>query len=343
MKFHNNTVLLLCLAVPLMALSSCRRGTGQPPMPYTPDLAVYSCQDKSVAEPIIKEFEERTGLLVNTEYGSSNQLKDRLAAGGGLPWDLVFGAGTETLEQMKERWLPYESLESGQISPSFRGADGSWTPFSALPLVILYNTNVVTYREVPVGWESLLEPRWRGRVAFGDPTASDLYASALVTAVQTCPDNPAYLEDLIGNINAAPLPSIAEVNSGIAEGQFSVGVTLEGNAQTLIAYGADVDYVYPIEGTTALTDGIAIIKDCLHPEAAKQFTDFTVSKDVQLLLVSQLNRRPVRTDISPGKGLSSISHLPLADFDLSELNQEKENLLLRWNSILSGWEGRDLP
>ena len=49
----------------------------------------------------------------------------------------------------------------------------------------LYNTNVVTYRELPTGWDSLLEPRWKGRVAVPDPLKSDMAASVLTEAAKT--------------------------------------------------------------------------------------------------------------------------------------------------------------
>ena len=94
-------------------------------------------------------------------------------------------SGDRDPEQTKEHWQVYKSPEAAFITDSFQCEDNRWTSFSALPLVIMYNTNVVTYRELPVGWNSLLEPRWKGRIAFVDPRRSDVYSAALVTAVHT--------------------------------------------------------------------------------------------------------------------------------------------------------------
>lgn len=336
-KFTFSILCLFCTAV----LSSCQSGPETAPMPAVPDLVLYTAQEEEIYEPIIKEFEERTNLMVKVERGSSEEMTGRLEYEEERPdWDVVFGVGIETLEQSKEHWQVYKSPEAAFITESFQCEDNRWTSFSALPLVIMYNTNVVTYRELPVGWNSLLEPRWKGRIAFVDPRRSDVYSAALVTAVHTWGKRGDYLEQFMENLEYGTLNSMQEVNAGILDGRYSLGVTMEESAQALLSEGADVDYIYPQEGTTALPDGTAIVKGCSNPDAARQFLDFTVSRDTQRILVSDLNRRSVRSDVPPLPGLSPIGRLPLIEMDLEELTREKKDVLARWNGILSRREGR---
>ena len=336
-KFTFSILCLFCTSV----LSSCQSGPETAPMPAVPDLVLYTAQEEEIYEPIIKEFEERTNLMVKVERGSSEEMTGRLEDEEERPdWDVVFGVGIETLEQSKEHWQVYKSPEAAFITESFQCEDNRWTSFSALPLVIMYNTNVVTYRELPVGWNSLLEPRWKGRIAFMDPRRSDVYSAALVTAVHTWGKRGDYLEQFMENLEYGTLNSMQEVNAGILDGRYSLGVTMEESAQALLSEGADVDYIYPQEGTTALPDGTAIVKGCSNPDAARQFLDFTVSRDTQRILVSDLNRRSVRSDVPPLPGLSPIGRLPLIEMDLEELSREKKDVLARWNGILSRREGR---
>ena len=336
-KFTFSILCLFCTAV----LSSCQSGPETAPMPAVPDLVIYTAQEEEIYEPIIKEFEERTNLMVKVERGSSEEMTGRLEDEEERPdWDVVFGVGIETLEQSKEHWQVYKSPEAAFITESFQCEDNRWTSFSALPLVIMYNTNVVTYRELPVGWNSLLEPRWKGRIAFVDPRRSDVYSAALVTAVHTWEKRGDYLEQFMENLEYGTLNSMQEVNAGILDGRYSLGVTMEESAQALLSEGADVDYIYPQEGTTALPDGTAIVKGCSNPDAARQFLDFTVSRDTQRILVSDLNRRSVRSDVPPLPGLSPIGRLPLIEMDLEELTREKKDVLARWNGILSRREGK---
>lgn len=336
-KFTFSILCLFCTSV----LSSCQSGPETAPMPAVPDLVLYTAQEEEIYEPIIKEFEERTNLMVKVERGSSEEMTGRLEDEEERPdWDVVFGVGIETLEQSKEHWQVYKSPEAAFITERFQCEDNRWTSFSALPLVIMYNTNVVTYRELPVGWNSLLEPRWKGRIAFMDPRRSDVYSAALVTAVHTWGKRGDYLEQFMENLEYGTLNSMQEVNAGILDGRYSLGVTMEESAQALLSEGADVDYIYPQEGTTALPDGTAIVKGCSNPDAARQFLDFTVSRDTQRILVSDLNRRSVRSDVPPLPGLSPIGRLPLIEMDLEELTREKKDVLARWNGILSRREGR---
>lgn len=311
-------------------LSSCRSSPERTPMPIRSDLVVYTVQEEGIYEPVVKEFEERTGLSVRVETGSSKDLLKKLKEGAET-WDVVFGVGTETLEEAKEHWQAYESPEVSSIAAAFRCKDWKWTGFSACPLVIMYNTNVVTYREVPTGWTSLLEPRWRGRVAFMDPRLSDMCSSALAAAVHSYRGEGDYMERLAENLEYNTLSSLSEVNSGILDGRYSLGVTTEGTAQALRLGGADVDYIYPEEGTWVLPDGTAIVNGCSHEEAAKRFLDFTVIKDTQSILVSDLNRRSVRLDVDPLSGLSPVNRLSVINMDLRELSRDKEEILNQWN------------
>ena len=69
---------LICCAF----LSSCSPETERPPMPFQADLVVYTVQEEGIYEPVVKEFEERTGLSVKVETGSSKELLKKLEGRG---------------------------------------------------------------------------------------------------------------------------------------------------------------------------------------------------------------------------------------------------------------------
>ena len=131
-------------------------------------LTVFTAQERKEWEPVIKEVEERTGWNVRVETGSAKEMLSQLEKEE-ADWDVAFGVSADALEEGKEYWQT--------------GKD-AWTGYSAVSFVILYNTNVVTYRELPTGWDSLLEPRWKGRVAVPDPLKSDMAASVLTEAAK---------------------------------------------------------------------------------------------------------------------------------------------------------------
>lgn len=66
----------------------------------------------------------------------------------------------------------------------------------------------------------------------------------------------------------------------VADGEFYVGLTIEKSA---IKYADDpsVGFVYPKDGTSAVPDGVALVKGCPNEENAKLFIDFVTSKECQ--------------------------------------------------------------
>ena len=341
---HKNKIYAVGAALGMMGiLAGCARKTQEAPILAQADLVIYTVQEPSVYEPVIKEFEERTNLAVDVRVGTTEELKQMLENDRAErenqetpEWDLVFGAGIDILDQFSDLWIPCENPQTEAIIQEFASSDQTWTSFSALPLVIMYNTNVVTYRELPVGWESLLEPRWKGRVAFVDPEISGIGGFALAAAHITCQDREDYAKELAANLDFQTLSSLNQVNEGILDGRYSVGVTSEESAQAMRAGGADVDYIYPEEGTVVVVDGTAIRRGCAHEEAARQFLEFTISRDVQEILVSDLNRRSVRRDVAPLEGLVPMAKLPIISAGLEELSAEKEEVLAEWQQVMEG-------
>lgn len=297
------------------------------------DLMVYTCQDEPVYAPVIKEFQERTGKHVVVHTGSFSDLKRELSEGAfSQNYDLVFGVDAATLEQYRDYWQPYPELNTAAVPEAFHAPDWRWVGFSALPPVLLYNTKVVTYRELPEHWSSLLEPRWAGRIAFVDPVISHPYATALVSAMESAGQPEIFAERLADNLQGLVFDRPQDVYEAVAEGRASIGVALEGDAWLLCQQNGDMDYIYPSEGSCLVPDGSALVAGCAHPDAAREFLEFTISKDVQRILVACLGQRSVRTDIPVPVGLGALQGLPLYTLDYGEIPALRDRGLELWNT-----------
>ena len=77
---------------------------------------------------------------------------------------------------------------------------------------------------------------------------------------------------------------------------FFAGITFENYALTLKKIGSNVGCRFPREGTSAVPDGIALVRGARREEEAKRFIDFALGKDVQTLLGARWERRSVRDD-----------------------------------------------
>ena len=247
-------------------------------------LVIYTPHSESVYGPIVKEFEERTGVWVQVETGGTGELLARLEEEKDEPrCDLLFGGGVDSLTAGQELFAPYVSLLAEEVVPAFLCGDGSWTPFSSLPVVLIYNP-VLVRSNPPEGWESLLDPVWRGRIAFADPTVSGSAYTALATMLQILPGEgvlEAFFHNLGGRTLSGVSEVVAEVADAVAEGNCTVGITEEPAALEAIQAGRDVALLYPKEGTSAAADGMAVVSGCAHEENARRFIDFALGGDVQ--------------------------------------------------------------
>lgn len=331
---------MLLLALLLALLCGC--AASEPLPDYAPEesqrLILYTSHKKEVWQPIVKEFEARTGVWVTVVEGGSNELLEQLAAKTDAPQaDVMFGGGVESLEAYSEYFTPYLCADTADIAPQYRTSDGLWTPFSALPIVLIYNPKLVERTEL-TSWQDLLRPEFCGRIAFADPAVSGSCYTGLVTMLSAV-DAPqedtlrAFAENLSGKL----LSSSGDILDSVADGTDWVGITLEETALKRIAAGENLRMVYPSDGTSAVPDGSALIRGAQHAENARRFLDFTVSRDVQSLLQdSEFSRRSVRSDIEPSAALVRLEKIPMTAYDISQASSERGAILERFQALLDG-------
>ena len=320
----------------LLLLTGCG-GTQTAPLSCTPPesqrLVVYTSHKEEVYTPIIREFEERTGIWVEVVTGGTNELLQQIEKEQDAPRaDVMFGGGVESLESYRDCFTPYICREADRIREGFQSQCGYWTPFSALPVVLIYNTKLVTAESV-TSWVDLEKPAFRGNIAFADPQISGSSYTALVTRILAGGG-----EDCLSGFRAAlegrQSDSSGAVVSSVARGSALVGITLEETALQHISAGEDIALVYPTDGTSCVPDGSALVKGAPHEENARRFLDFTVSEDVQSLVGQRFCRRAVRGDIPADPALPALSTLNLVDYDVEWASQNRDRLLSDWAFLL---------
>lgn len=74
-------------------------------------------------------------------------------------------------------------------------------------------------------------------------------------------------------------------------------------------------------------------KGSAPPGKRPAFLDFVLSRDVQELLVSDLSRRSVRTDVHAPEDLPSEAELGIIDYDVHWASSIKEEFIARWTEL----------
>ena len=139
-------------------------------------VTVYVSTDRVFSEPVLRQYEQRSGVKVNpvydTEETKSTGLANRLLAEKNRPQADVFWSNepVRTLV-LKSRGVlaPYQSANANGIPAALMDPEHFWTGFSARIRVIAYNTKLVKAEHAPRSVFDLADPQWKDQVAMADP------------------------------------------------------------------------------------------------------------------------------------------------------------------------------
>lgn len=291
-------------------------------------LIVYSSHKADVYTPIVREFEKRTGITVEVHSGGTTQVLNEIR--NGAEADLMFGGGVELFEQYSDLIEPYIVQGQGHIESRYSSIDGKYTLFSELPFVFVFNRKLVNEEDAPKKWNDFLSSKWIGKIAFANPHNSGTSITILLSFMSLLDIGEANAVHRFSNqLNGELLRSSGDVMPSVETGSSLVGITLEETALKWTQEHDDVGIIYPVDGTVSIPDGSFLIKDCAHLENAKKFIDFTISQDVQRLLVDKMYRRSVRTDVERSHQTPEI---PYADFDLGWASRTEREALSLWDT-----------
>lgn len=327
----NGFLKLISTALLIMPLASCtsvQRETTIFSVDPSQTLVVYTSHKTDVYTPIIREFEKRTGIIVEVKDGGTIEMLNAIKDGNA---DVMFGGGVETYLGYEDFIEPYYAEGYERITSKYISKEGYYTLFSDLPLVFIYNRKLVKEEDAPKRWNDFLNPKWTGRIAFADPNNSGTSVTILLALMSILGhNNPSVIQKFSEQLNGEYVGSSGNVLPAVESGASVVGITLEETAKKWALTHQDVGILYPKDGTFSIPDGSFLVKNCAHPENAKKFIDFTISLDVQKLLVDDMYRRSVRTDVPFAKDEQEIKY---NDFDLSWAAVQQEEVLKVWENV----------
>jgi iron(III) transport system substrate-binding protein len=303
------------------------------------NLFIYCPHPVDFVNPIIQEFEIETGIKVEVKSAGTGELMRLIESEKGSPKaDVVWGGSRASLDPHKAYFDPYRSANRTAIFPRFLDPDDAYTPFTLIPTVFMYNKNLCQ-AGFPRSWADLLDPKWRSRIAFADPSLSSSSFEALVNMLFAMGSGEVnsgwgYVEDFVGNLGSDLLGSSSDVYKGVANGEYAIAVTFEEAAANYRRQGAPVDIAYPTEGTIMEPDGVAVLQGAKNRDNARRFVDFVTSRKVQAKIAKDLNRRSVRTDVPPAAGLIGVEEIRVIRGDYYWAGHNKEAILSRFKNIL---------
>lgn len=303
-------------------------------------LVVYCPHPIAFINPLVEEFEKSSGVKVEVIAAGTGELLKRVESEKANPLgDIFWGGSLNTMKPKADLFENYTSKNEEHVQAAFKNTEGSLTRFTDIPSVIMVNTNLIGDIKVE-GYEDLLNPALKGKIATADPSKSSSSYEHLVNMLYAMgngdPDKGwDYVGKLCQNLDGKLLSGSSAVYKGVADGEYAVGLTFEEGGAKYVADGAPVKLVYMKEGVISKPDGIYIIKNAKHMENAKKFIDFITSKEAQTLITQKLHRRSVRDDVPAPQGLQDKSTINIIQDDEAVVSQSKKAWLDKFKDIFT--------
>ncbi len=206
----------------------------------------------------------------------------------------------------------------------------SSTLYPAMPLII--NTEQVKPADVK-SYKSLLEPKWKEKIAMGDPTkpgaAGRLFG---VLAVKIMGAD--YLRQLAKQ-EPIVLGNERQLVEWVAKGKYPVGIGMRRDpVAEFLKAGAPIDWTIPVEGTH-LVGGvglICVVNKLPHPNATTVFINWFLSKEGQTIYSRTNLTQSARVDAPTDHLTPESMRAPGVSYFFSETEEflmtENENFKL---------------
>jgi iron(III) transport system substrate-binding protein len=308
-------------------------------------VTIYVSTDRVFSEPVLREYEKRTGVRVNpvydTEETKSTGLANRLIAEKERPQADVFWSNepVRTLV-LKSRGVlaPYRSPSAEGIPPALMDPEGYWTGFSARIRVIAYNTKLVKSDEAPRSVFDLANPKWRGQVAIADPRfGSTSFHVAALYAMAGDEKMDDFFRQLKGN-GVRVVDGNSVVRDLVARGEVKVGLTDTDDVNVAMENGQPIAMVLPDAagfGVPVMPNMVSLIANGPHPEEARKLIDYLLSADVERQLAqSEAVQIPVHAGVAGPKNIPAIDTFKPMTLDYTKAAARVEDVTGRLAGIL---------
>src|ERR1700722_10096627 len=293
--------------------------------------------------PLTEAF-ERKYPFIKTRYwrGDSNQVLVKVLSemqANALEADVVEGSGLGAFAVGGSRIvLPFDSpmfeaLPSEDIAP-----DRTWAATRFRYIGLGYNTNYVSRDAAPRSYEDLLDPRWKGKMAWhvGSDASGALVTISTLLATWGEQRTQAYLAKLAEQDIAPLAVSNRQVVDQVILGEYWIGIGISAHHPVISAGRGAPSATVLLDPIPSLDDSIQVLKGTAHPNAAMLFVDFILSTQAQRMMqAAEYFPSNPNVELSPSLKMivprnAGVPELMLTPERLQELTPQSVELYKRY-------------
>jgi iron(III) transport system substrate-binding protein len=279
-------------------------------------LVFYSGMPIPDAQEILSTLEKKYPFIKTTFYratGSAlvSRIQTEQRAGTHI-WDVMNATGFEPYALVEQGYFAkYDSAERRDFPEGHKDNDGMWATMYTTPMVVSYNVKLVAPADLPKDYADLLSPKWKGRLGMD---SSDLEWYANLRKIWGAEKARNFLEGLKRqDIRFAQGRSML---TGLLSGG-EIALLVNNFLQNAIEAkhkGSPVEFL-ALDPVVSAAGLVGINRLAPHPNAARLFVDFVLSREGQELIVKS-DRSSVRKDVA-GNPLDLIKNVRIVPSDLS--------------------------
>ncbi len=266
------------------------------PAPITGSVALYTSTTQGTVDAIVAAFSETyPDVEVELFRAPTGEINARIATEereGRIRGDVLWLSDPLSIQQYDadghlRDWTPTE-IEG--VPEEYR-AERFWGT-RLLNVVLIHGADV---DPAPTAWSDLADSSYADGVAIIDPGFAGSAFGSLGYFATTDEFGMDFYRDLAAN-GATQLSAPDEVVTGVAEGRYQVGITLETPAQAAVANGSPIEIVWPDPGAIAIYSPIGVFTDTENAAAAEAFVDFILSEEGQTI-IGATGFQPIRDGV----------------------------------------------
>ena len=256
-----------------------------------------------LAAPMAEAFKAAYGIDVQFVGRTGRELINLVteAARTGRPGpDVIDGRATVPALKRAGHLLKWQPSTASRLPPEMVDEQGYWVACNVFMNTLAYNPEVVAREALPRTLDDLLRPEWTGRLVWStSPTLSAAPGFiGMVLREKGRSEGRAYLERLSRQQIAGGEITSREVIEKVIERELPVALQVFNHqAATSAAKGAPIAWA-PLEPVTGSLSVVAITRNAAHPNAAKLFVEFLITREGQRLF-QEADYMPADPEIEP--------------------------------------------
>ena len=253
-------------------------------------VVVYSGMIENQAlRPLVDAFKKQyPSIAVDYWRGDSRAMVQKALTerrSGRLIGDIFESTGGAETVAKAGAVQPIYSPSAANFPKSYIASDGTWIASRLDYFGMAYNTRQVSAADVPKTYEDLLDPRWKGAIAWR--ADSEIGAQLFIAAVLKTmgkEKGEAYLKRLSQQRVVNYAGSARALVDRVGEGEYKLALFIYAH-HPLISKGKgaplETQMLEPIPSTVST---IQLARNAPHPYAAMLFIDYMLSKDGQQVM-----------------------------------------------------------